>query len=349
MTRPKFLINSKNYFLTFPKCSLSKEEALSQLQNLHTPTNIKFIRICRELHQNGEPHLHVLIQFESKFKCQNNRFFDLRHPHSSIQFHPNIQSAKTSSDCKTYMEKDGDVLDFGVFQIDGRSARGGKQSANDSYAKALNATSKDEAMRIIREEQPQHYVLMFHNINSNLDKIFAPPPKPFENIFSNFKITDDMEQWLGETFEFDVTSPAGPIVNNVIGHRPKSLIVEGPSRTGKTAWARSLGAHNYLSGHLDFNSKCFSNSAMYNVIDDITPHYLKLKHWKELIGAQRDWQSNCKYGKPVQIKGGIPSIVLCNPGPETSYKEFLDKEENRALKEWTLQNAYFIFITQPLF
>nr|QHU79533.1 replication associated protein [Opuntia virus 1] len=349
MTRPKFLINSKNYFLTFPKCSLSKEEALSQLQNLHTPTNIKFIRICRELHQNGEPHLHVLIQFESKFKCQNNRFFDLRHPNSSIQFHPNIQSAKSSSDCKTYMEKDGDVLDFGVFQIDGRSARGGKQSANDSYAKALNATSKDEAMRIIREEQPQHYVLMFHNINSNLDKIFAPPPKPFENIFSNFKITDDMEQWLGETFEFDVTSPAGPIVNNVIGHRPKSLIVEGPSRTGKTAWARSLGAHNYLSGHLDFNSKCFSNSAMYNVIDDITPHYLKLKHWKELIGAQRDWQSNCKYGKPVQIKGGIPSIVLCNPGPETSYKEFLDKEENRALKEWTLQNAYFIFITQPLF
>nr|QHU79395.1 replication associated protein [Opuntia virus 1]QHU79413.1 replication associated protein [Opuntia virus 1]QHU79425.1 replication associated protein [Opuntia virus 1]QHU79431.1 replication associated protein [Opuntia virus 1]QHU79437.1 replication associated protein [Opuntia virus 1] len=349
MKTPGFQIYAKNYFLTFPNCSLSKEEALQQLKSLKTPTNIKFIRICEEHHQDGSPHLHVLMQFEKKFKCKNQRYFDLRHPSSSIQFHPNIQGAKSSSDVKSYMEKERCFLDYGEFQIDGRSTRGGKQSENDTYAAALNAASKDAALQIIKEQQPKHFILQYHNILSNLEKIFAPPTQIFQNIFSNFKITDDMEQWLGETFEFDVTSPAGPKVNNVIGHRPKSLIVEGPSRTGKTAWARSLGAHNYLSGHLDFNSKCFSNSAMYNVIDDITPHYLKLKHWKELIGAQRDWQSNCKYGKPVQIKGGIPSIVLCNPGPETSYKEFLDKDENSALKDWTLQNAYFIFITQPLF
>nr|QHU79563.1 replication associated protein [Opuntia virus 1] len=349
MKTPKFRINAKNIFLTFPKCSLTKEQALDQLKTLQTPTNIKFIRVCEEHHQDGSPHLHVLIQFEGKFQTQNKRFFDLRHPNSSIQFHPNIQAAKSSSDVKSYMEKERCFLDYGEFQIDPRSARGGRQSSNESYAKALNASSKDEALKIIKEEQPQHYVLMYHNINANLDRIFEPPTKKFEKLYSSFKITDDMEQWVGETFEFDVTSPAGPFINKIIGDRPMSLIVEGPSRTGKTAWARSLGDHNYLCGHLDFNSKCFSNSAMYNVIDDVTPHYLKLKHWKELIGAQRDWQSNCKYGKPVQIKGGIPSIVLCNPGPETSYKEFLDKEENKALKEWTVQNAYFVFISQPLF
>nr|QHU79479.1 replication associated protein [Opuntia virus 1] len=349
MRTPSFKINAKNYFLTFPNCSLSKEEALAQLKSLKTPTNIKFIRICEEHHQDGSPHLHVLIQFEKKFQCKNQRYFDLHHPSSSIQFHPNIQAAKSSSDVKSYMEKERCFLDYGEFQIDGRSARGGKQSENESFAKALNASSKEEALQILKEEQPKHFLLQFHNLSSNLDKIFAPPPQQFQNKYFNFKITDDIEQWLGETFEFDLTSPAGPKINKIIEDRPKSLIVEGPSRTGKTAWARSLGAHNYLSGHLDFNSKCFSNSAMYNVIDDITPHYLKLKHWKELIGAQRDWQSNCKYGKPVQIKGDIPSIVLCNPGPETSYKEFLDKDENSALKDWTLQNAYFIFITQPLF
>nr|AEI72609.1 replicase [Radish leaf curl virus] len=41
MAPPKqFQIYAKNYFLTYPKCSLTKEEALSQLQNLQTPVNI---------------------------------------------------------------------------------------------------------------------------------------------------------------------------------------------------------------------------------------------------------------------------------------------------------------------
>lgn len=80
---------------------------------------------------------------------------------------------------------------------------------------------------------------------------------------------------------------------------------------------------------------------MYNVVDDVASHYLKLKHWKELIGAQRDWQSDCKYGEPVQIKGGIPSNIICNQGHDFSYKEFLDKEDSISLQEWTIRNALF--------
>ncbi|KAI8553442.1 hypothetical protein RHMOL_Rhmol05G0016200 [Rhododendron molle] len=109
--------------------------------------------------------------------------------------------------------------------------------------------------------------------------------------------------------------------------RPKSIIIEGPSRVGKTKWARSLGPHNYLSGHLDLNPRVYSNDAWYKVIDDIPPHYLFLKHWKQFIGAQQGWLTNCKYGRPVQIKGGIPTIVLCNPDVQSSFKFYLDKEE----------------------
>lgn len=78
-----------------------------------------------------------------------------------------------------------------------------------------------------------------------------------------------------------------------------SLVLEGQSHTGKTAWARSLGTHNYICGHLDFNLVTFRNDVLYNMIDDVAPHYLRLKHWKELIGAQCDWQTNCKYAKQV--------------------------------------------------
>nr|UUV61255.1 C1 [Tomato mottle leaf curl virus] len=339
----RFRIHSKNYFLTYPKCSLTKEEALSQLLGLQTPVNKLFVRVARELHEDGEPHLHVLIQFEGKLQCTNERLFDLISPTRSAHFHPNVQGAKSSSDVKSYVEKDGDFIDHGVFQIDGRSARGGQQSANDTYAKVLNAGSVMEALNILREEQPKDFLLQHHNIRSNLERIFQKAPEPWVPPFplSSFtEVPEEMQEWADDYFGMDPA--ARP-------ERPISLIIEGDSRTGKTMWARTLGPHNYFSGHLDFNPRVYSNEAEYNVIDDITPQYLKMKHWKELIGAQKDWQSNCKYGKPVQIKGGIPSIVLCNPGEGASYKDFLDKEENTALKNWTLHNAKFIFLDTPLY
>nr|CRI06333.1 replication associated protein [Tomato yellow leaf curl Malaga virus] len=341
MAPPKrFQINCKNYFLTYPKCSLTKEEALSQLKNLETPTNKKYIKVCRELHENGEPHLHVLIQFEGKFKCQNQRFFDLVSPSRAAHFHPNIQGAKSSSDVKSYVDKDGDTVDWGEFQIDGRSARGGQQSANDAYAAALNSGSKSEALRIIKELIPKDYILQFHNLNSNLDRIFQEPPAPYISPFlsSSFnQVPDELEVWVSENV---VSSAARP-------WRPNSIVIEGDSRTGKTMWARSLGPHNYLCGHLDLSPKVYSNDAWYNVIDDVDPHYLK--HFKEFMGAQRDWQSNTKYGKPIQIKGGIPTIFLCNPGPTSSYREYLDEEKNISLKNWALKNATFVTPYEPLF
>nr|QTT61878.1 replication-associated protein [Opuntia virus 2-DBG_56] len=339
----RFRVSAKNFFLTYPQCSLTKEEALTQITNLSLPSNPKYIKICRELHQNGEPHLHILLQFEGKVVCTNNRLFDLVSPTRSAHFHPNIQGAKSSSDVKSYIDKDGDTLEWGEFQIDGRSARGGQQTANDSYAKALNASSIEEALQILKEQQPKDYVLQHHNLRTNLQKIFQKPPEPWNPPYplSSFtNVPEEMQEWADDYF-------GRPLDQRPI--RPKSIIIEGNSRTGKTCWARALGKHNYLSGHLDFNSNVYSNEAEYNVIDDVAPTYLKMKHWKELIGAQRDWQSNCKYGKPGQIKGGIPAIILCNPGEGSSFRDFLDKPENDSLKTWTLFNAIFVFLDSPLY
>nr|QIH55958.1 replication protein [Malvastrum yellow vein Yunnan virus] len=204
----RFKINAKNYFLTYPKCSLTKEEALSQLLNLQTPTSIKFIRICRELHKNGNPHLHVLIQFEGKFQCRNNRFFDLTSPSRSAHFHPNIQGAKSSSDVKTYVEKDGDILDHGIFQVDGRSARGGCQTANDAYAEASTQV-QSSALNILKEKAQEDFLLQFHNLNSNLDRYFQEPPAHYVSPFlSSFdQVPEELEEWACENVSMPLRGP----------------------------------------------------------------------------------------------------------------------------------------------
>nr|UUJ34837.1 replication associated protein [Cotton leaf curl Kokhran virus-Burewala] len=341
MATPKrFKVQAKNYFITYPHCSLTKEEALSQIQAINTPSNKKYIKLCRELHEDGSHHLHVLIQFEGKFVCTNNRFFDLVSPTRSAHFHPNIQGAKSSSDVKAYIDKDGDTLEWGEFQIDGRSARGGQQTANDAYAAALNAGTKSEALRVIKELAPKDFGLQFHNLNANLDRIFQEPPAPYISPFSpsSFdQVSQELEFWAIDNV---VDAAARPL-------RPRSKVFEGDSRTGKTMWARSLGTTYYLCGLLGLSPKVYNNDACSNLIDDVDPHFLK--HFKEFMGAQRDWQSNTKYGKPVQIKGGIPTIFLCNPGPNSSYTEFLNEEKNTALKNWALKNAIFITLEGPLY
>ncbi|CAM91896.1 replication associated protein [Tomato leaf curl Anjouan virus] len=336
----RFKINAKNYFITYPQCSITKEEALAQIKSFSYPTNIKFIRVCRELHQDGLPHLHVLIQFEGKFQCTNQRFFDLVSQTRSAHFHPNIQGAKSSSDVKAYIEKGGEFLDYGVFQVDARSARGEGQHLAQVYADALNASSKEEALQIIKEKDPKSFFLQYHNLSANADKIFMTPPNPYVSNFltSSFdQVPEELEIWVSENVMDAAARP----------WRPMSIVLEGDSRTGKTMWARSLGPHNYLCGHLDLSPKVYSNDAWYNVIDDVDPHYLK--HFKEFMGAQRDWQSNTKYGKPIQIKGGIPTIFLCNPGPTSSYKEYLEEDKNAPLKAWATKNATFVTLHEPLF
>ncbi|AMO26183.1 putative replicase protein [Pepper yellow leaf curl virus PSSWS-14] len=335
-----FQVKAKNIFLTYPKCPIPKEEALELLKNIQCPSDKLFIRVAQEKHSDGSLHLHVLIQFKGKAQFRNNRHFDLTHPNTSTQFHPNFQGAKSSSDVKSYIEKDGDYVDWGVFQIDGRSARGGQQTANDAAAEALNAGSKQAAMAIIREKLPKEYIFQFHNLNANLDRIFAPPLEVFVCPFSSSsfdQVPEELQAWAAENVRDAAARP----------WRPNSIVIEGESRTGKTMWARSLGLHNYLCGHLDLSPKVYNNDAWYNVIDDVDPHYLK--HFKEFMGAQRNWQSNTKYGKPIQIKGGIPTIFLCNPGPTSSYKEYLDEDKNNALKSWALKNATFVTINGPLY
>nr|UEE00986.1 replication-associated protein [Begomovirus mozlegume] len=335
-----FRVNAKNIFATYPRCTIPKEETLELLRQIPTAVNKKFIKVAKELHENGEPHLHVLLQFEGKLQITNPRLFDLVSGCRAQVFHPNIQGAKSSSDVKSYIEKDGDTISWGEFQIDGRSSRGGAQSANDAYAAAINSGSPTKALDILKELAPKDFVVQFHNIKSNLERIFSKPLEPYSCPYE-FSSFNNVPQILLDWASANVVDAAAR------PDRPISVVIEGESRTGKTMWARSLGAHNYLCGHLDLSPKVYSNNAWYNVIDDVDPHYLK--HFKEFMGAQHDWQSNTKYGKPIQIKGGIPTIFLCNPGPNSSYKSFLDEDKNKALKQWALKNAIFVDISFPLY
>nr|AGR84101.1 Rep [East African cassava mosaic Cameroon virus] len=337
----RFQINAKNYFHNLSPMFLNKGRDPFPIESPFLPDEYQIHWVCSELHQDGVPHLHVLIQFEGKFQCTNPRFFDLSSPSRSTQFHPNIQGAKSSSDVKAYIEKGGEFLDDGIFQVDARSARGEGQHLLRYMQTRCMLLLQSEALQIIKEKDPKSFFFTVPYHICYADRIF-------QGSATNIRYVRSLSSPV-------YTSPRR---NRSMGIRKylqsRCAAMETDqycygrcSRTGKTMWARSLGPHNYLCGHLDLSPKVYSNDAWYNVIDDVDPHYLK--HFKEFMGAQRDWQSNTKYGKPIQIKGGIPTIFLCNPGPNSSYKEYLDEDKNSNLKNWAIKNALFISLTEPLF
>ncbi|AAC98083.1 RepB, partial [Sugarcane streak Egypt virus - [Ben]] len=98
-------------------------------------------------------------------------------------------------------------------------------------------------------------------------------------------------------------------IQNIPGHRKQSLYILGPTRTGKSTWARSLGRHNYWQNNVDWSS--YDEEAVYNIIDDIPFKFCPC--WKQLVGCQKEYVVNPKYGKKKKVASrSIPSIILAN-------------------------------------
>lgn len=94
----------KGWFLTYPRCSLSPQEVLKSIRDTHLDNAIKYHLISRELHADGEPHIHAYIVLTKKVKFSPTRF-DLGH------YHGNYQPARDPAACKLYVKKHGDFIE----------------------------------------------------------------------------------------------------------------------------------------------------------------------------------------------------------------------------------------------
>lgn len=99
-----FKINAKQFLLTYPKCTLSKEEVLENLQVSH---KVCEYTICEERHLDGSPHVHAVITLSDRLHTTNARCFDLG------LWHPNIKVLKKKKDleeARNYVRKDGKFI-----------------------------------------------------------------------------------------------------------------------------------------------------------------------------------------------------------------------------------------------
>jgi len=140
----KFRIQSKSWFLTYPRLNKSKEEALVLLQNKLAGKPYVGMVVCRELHEDGFPHIHAFVLLKDQFQCVNERFWDIEGHHG------NYQKARDITSVAKYIKKDGDYLEHG--EISWKE----KLNAREEHRKYLGKRLIDgEPLEQVVRENPQ--------------------------------------------------------------------------------------------------------------------------------------------------------------------------------------------------
>lgn len=116
----------------------------------------------------------------------------------------------------------------------------------------------------------------------------------------------------------------------------------GPTRLGKTTWARSLGSHVYFGGLFSAGEAADNQgTAKYAVMDDIAGGIKFFPRYKDWLGCQKQFQLKVLYREPRLFDWGRPCIWCSNVDPRCGMT--LDEVD------WMEGNCIFVEITTTIF
>lgn len=111
----------------------------------------------------------------------------------------------------------------------------------------------------------------------------------------------------------------------------------GPSRNGKTIWARSHGLHAYFGGLFSLEESL--EGVKYAVFDDINGGIQFFPQYKWWLGHQKQFYATDKYKGKKLIYWGKPAIWVSNDDP---------REQHGADRDWLEANVLFVYVDRPL-
>lgn len=92
----------KGWFLTWPRCAMKKEDALTVLKTNGLPDIVEYV-ICEEEHEDGSPHLHAFVKLAKKIRFSQAAFDLLSH-------HGHYEPAKSWAAVKRYVTKEDNYI-----------------------------------------------------------------------------------------------------------------------------------------------------------------------------------------------------------------------------------------------
>lgn len=101
---------AKGWFLTYPQCPCPREDCLADLKDglmEKRKLSIEEYIICKEEHENGDPHLHAFIKLDKRIRFSPT-LFDIIYEGKT--YHGHYEVAKSWNAVKEYVKKDGNYI-----------------------------------------------------------------------------------------------------------------------------------------------------------------------------------------------------------------------------------------------
>jgi len=313
-----FRFSRRYALLTYAQCGdLDAFEVCNMLSDLGAECIIG-----RENHDDGGTHLHAFVDFGREYRTRNPRQFDVGGCHPNI-----LGGQRTPEKMFDYATKDGDVVAGGLERPDGR----GVHEARDVWREIILAETRDRFFELCAELAPGALCRSFTSLRAYADWKYRPIRGPYESppgIRFDTSEFPELADWVQENLE-----------GYHPGRRGKSLIVVGPTRLGKTMWARSLRQkHAYFGGLFCLDE--FEEDVDYAIFDDMQGGLEFFHAYKFWLGHQQQFYATDKYRGKKLINWGKPAIWLANDDPRT---------HKGADADWLDENCVFVFVNRPLF
>ena len=306
-------------------------------------------RISRELHADGGYHFHAFVDFERKFEFENPHKFCVGQPSGRprgecpVKTHCNILPiTRTPFNTWDYVAKYGDIVSE---NCERPRARGPNVTRDDMWTGSMALSNKKEFLEDVRKHSPRDAVLFDKQITAFAHKNYdqPQPQRPTieeDGIYIHWERYPEVRKWvLGnlsnplETIRATargVSYPSETEAEDVAWlqlhrpdgkrpRRPKSLIVYGKTRLGKTLFATNLGPH--VHWQRDFNLRKLLNMGVdavdYAIFDDIDWKNAALKGegFKAWLGGNKSFDVTDKFDRKFTLEWGKPCIVLTNRDP----------------------------------
>ena len=184
-----FRFSSKYCYLTYPQCPIPREDALHHLLTVLGPYDPKFVAVSQEFHEDGNPHLHVLIQCFKRINTSRAAVFDIP------PYHPNIQNARDSKAVLEYISKEGQPLIWGVYQ----SHKVSPKKKDSTWLDIITtSTTKQDYLQRVQTHFPGDWATKLKWIEYSADKLFPPEPKLYVSPFPETSLTchENIDRWL---------------------------------------------------------------------------------------------------------------------------------------------------------
>lgn len=276
-----FKFDSLYCFLTYTHCNANQQQLYDHLSTIKS---IEWARICIESHEDGEPHLHCVAKFSSRFQSRNARVFD------AYGVHPNIQSVRSVTKSLAYVAKDGQFVDFGPVP-----SASPKRTASEALELAGENDEAEYLRACLEAKVPFQYAKRFREL------AFA-----------------DTTCTIGEEYEANIQWESEQLHQKEIPENSCAVLV-GPSGIGKSAWAKRVAPKPALwVSHMDVLRMYRPNYHRSIIFDDMCFTHMPLQAQIHIVDWIDSRQIHCRYGYAT-IPAKTVKIFTCNEHPFTDH------------------------------